>query len=118
MRDFMRDSIAPHRRIPVAIAVALTAVVAGCGGDAPSPTGEATTADLVLTNARVYTFDWAPPGPDGTPADGAPYDADTGWQADASAVAMRGNRIVYVGDDAGAAAFVGPETQTVDLDRA
>ena len=29
-------------------------------------------ADLILTRARVYTFTWDDPGPDGTPAKNAP----------------------------------------------
>ncbi|MEQ9568682.1 MAG: amidohydrolase [Longimicrobiales bacterium] len=95
--------------------VVLLAGLAGCGGDAPPAGGEDAAADLVLTDARVYTLDWSPPGPEGTPAADAPHDPERGWQPDASTVAMRGNRIVYVGDAAGVADFVGPETRTLEL---
>jgi predicted amidohydrolase YtcJ len=52
-------------------------------------------ADLVFRNGSVYTV--AGPAP---------------W---AQAVAVRGTTISYVGDDAGADAFVGPGTRVVDL---
>jgi predicted amidohydrolase YtcJ len=57
---------------------------------APQP-----VADLVLTNGRVYTVD-----------------AARSW---ASAVAIRGDRIVYVGDDAGVRRWAGGGTHVVDL---
>src|SRR5262245_40024427 len=52
-------------------------------------------ADLVLVHGSVYTVD-----------------AARSW---ASAVAIRGGRIAYVGDDAGARALAGPRTSLVDL---
>jgi len=52
-------------------------------------------ADTVLTGGRVYTVDPARP-----------------W---AQAVAIQGGRIVYVGDDAGAAAWIGPRTKRHSL---
>jgi predicted amidohydrolase YtcJ len=51
-------------------------------------------ADLILANARVYTADEANPS--------------------ASAVVTKGNQIVYVGDEAGAKAWQGPQTRVVD----
>ena len=51
-------------------------------------------ADLLITNARVYTVDEANP--------------------QAEAVAVRGNRIVFVGSAAAAQAWRGPQTQVVD----
>jgi len=53
------------------------------------------SADLVLTNGRVYTVDEANP-----------------W---AEALAVRGNEIVYVGDAAGAEEFIGGDTEVLDL---
>lgn len=52
-------------------------------------------ADLVLTRGRFYTVDAGRP-----------------W---AEAVAIRDGRFVYVGDDAGAEAFVGPKTERREL---
>ncbi|WP_321815620.1 MULTISPECIES: amidohydrolase [unclassified Paraburkholderia] len=52
-------------------------------------------ADIVFRNARVYTVDPHKP-----------------W---ADAVAVRGDRIVFVGDEAGLARFIGGETKVVDV---
>jgi predicted amidohydrolase YtcJ len=52
-------------------------------------------ADLVLSHGRIYTVDRARP-----------------W---AQAVAIRGDTIVYVGDDAGAEALIGPRTRRYAL---
>lgn len=68
----------------------LSAAVTGCVGDSASE-----AADLVFRGGVVRTME-AP----------APV---------ASAVAVREGRIVYVGDDAGAAALVGPRTEVVEL---
>ena len=51
-------------------------------------------ADLIITNAKVFTVD------DQNPRAGA--------------VSVKGNEIVYVGDDAGAVAWRGPKTRLVD----
>lgn len=45
---------------------------------------------------------------------GVVYTADAGRTV-AEAVAVEGERIAYVGDNAGAEAFIGPETEVVDL---
>jgi predicted amidohydrolase YtcJ len=60
---------------------------------AQSPTA-APRADLVVVNARIYTADAARPVVD--------------------AFAVRGGRIVFVGDLSGARALAGPRTQVVD----
>jgi len=51
-------------------------------------------ADLVVANADIFTSDRSHPR--------------------ASALAVRGERIIYVGDNAGAAVHVGPATQVID----
>ncbi|HEX8782950.1 MAG TPA: amidohydrolase family protein, partial [Steroidobacteraceae bacterium] len=53
-------------------------------------------ADLVFINGAVYTVD-----------------AARSW---ASALAVTGDRIAYVGTDAGARELVGPRTRLIDLD--
>ena len=68
-------------------------IVAGCGPTAPEP-----PASLVLLNGRIYTVDPAQP-----------------W---VSAVAIERGRFVHVGDDARARAYIGPGTETIDLDGA
>jgi len=52
-------------------------------------------ADLVLRNGAIYTMD-----------------ASRSW---ASAIAVRGAEIIYVGVDAGAEKFIGPQTRVIDL---
>jgi len=71
-------------------------------------------ADLLLVNGRVYTFAWDEPAPDGTPARNAPRSA-AGFRPDAEAVAIRGDRIVFVGSARRAQAYRGPNTRVIDL---
>lgn len=71
-------------------AAAWLAASAGPLGQAPVP-----AADLVLRNGRLVTVDDRLP--------------------DAQALAARGGRIVFVGSNADAAAYVGPNTQVLDL---
>lgn len=68
-------------------------VVAACGRNDSEPPQVA--ADRVLTNAAVYTVD-----------------PERSW---AQAVAIKDGKIVFVGDDDGAQAFVGEATQVEDL---
>ncbi len=75
----------------VLIGALACAAVASCSRGEPQPAG----ADFVFTNAKVYTLDDARP-----------------W---AEAVAVSGNEIVYVGDDAGARALVGTGSAVRDL---
>jgi len=63
-----------------------------------APEAAATPADTIFTGGPIYT------GLDNL--------------AMAELVAVEDGRIVYVGDEAGAGAFVGPDTQTVDLEGA
>lgn len=91
---------APHfsrRTVLRAGAVALAATAASACAVTPEPeTGtEKATADFVFRNGPIYTV--AGPQP---------------W---AQAVAVRGNTIAHVGDEAGAMALVGPDTRVVDL---
>lgn len=59
------------------------------------PTASVQAADQVFTGGKVYTVNEKQP-----------------W---AEAVAVKGNKIVYVGDDAGAKKFVGKDTKQIDL---
>lgn len=74
-------------------AAVLALALVACGKQEAPP--ESPGAELVLTNGRVYTVD-----------------ADRSW---AEAVAISGERIVYVGSSAGANEFVGSNTTVVDL---
>ena len=74
-------------------------------------------ADLILTDARVYTLRWGEPARDGKPAPDAPT-TNGKWHPDATAVAIRGGKIVYVGSDKGALALRGKRTRVIDLNGA
>ncbi len=79
------------RRWLVSVAVVATAGAMACGRpEVGAP------IDLVLRGARIYTVDPERP-----------------W---ATALAVAGDRVVFVGDDAGAEALAGPATRVVDGD--
>jgi predicted amidohydrolase YtcJ len=91
------------------VLTALAALAIGCQTTpAPDP------ADLLIVNARVYTFAWPDPARDGTPAAGAPH-AGGRWQPDAEAVAIRDGLVAFVGTAADAERYRGPSTEVVDL---
>jgi predicted amidohydrolase YtcJ len=75
------------------------------------------SADLILHNGRVYTMSWPDPDPDGTPHNRAPV-RDGEWRPDATAIAVRGDRIMWVGRDDGVMAWRGVNTRIVDLEGA
>jgi predicted amidohydrolase YtcJ len=74
-------------------------------------------ADLILTDARVYTLRWGEPALDGKPAPDAPL-TNGKWHPDATAVAIRGGMIVYVGSNKRALALRGKRTRVMDLNGA
>lgn len=77
------------RRHLLAITLGLSFAAAAAASDGPNP------ADIVFENGAVYTVDGA-----------------RSW---AQAVAVAGGRIVFVGTDAAAKAWIGPGTKVVDL---
>lgn len=79
-------------RTLAAICVSLALAAAGCSIPPGTDSG---SADLVLRGGAVYTVD-----------------AARSW---AEAVAIRGERIVYVGAEGGVSAYIGPRTRVVDL---
>ncbi len=70
-------------------------------------------ADLILTNARVYTLRWGDPAPDGTLDPDAPHNG--AWQPDADAVAVKSGDIVFVGATKEALELQGDATRVIDL---
>src|SRR5512145_1717778 len=83
------------RSIGLAIAAA---AIAACAQEGSERVDErkSTVADLALRNGAIYTVDGA-----------------RSW---AETIAIDDGRIVYVGNDAGAKDYVGPQTQVVDLE--
>jgi predicted amidohydrolase YtcJ len=71
------------------------ATVVSCVGLVGCQTQGSTGADMVMRNGYVYTVD--------------------GKDSVQQAVAVTGGRIVYVGSDEGAAAYIGKQTQLIDL---
>lgn len=80
-------------RVPASWVLGLVLLL--CCGQALWGQGGPPTAELVFTGGAVYTLD-----------------AARTW---ATAVAVAGGRIVYVGTDDGARAFIGPKTQVIEL---
>ncbi len=81
---------AAHRRILTAAFL----LAAGCSAVSAFDRTGARPADLVIVNADIFTSNPSQPS--------------------AQALAVKGERISYVGDHAGVADFVGPETEVVD----
>jgi predicted amidohydrolase YtcJ len=73
-----------------------TGIAAGALAASPAPSLAAPEKNTVFRNGLIYTVEEAQP-----------------W---AQAVVVRGRRIVYVGDDAGATKFAGPGADVFDLD--
>jgi len=94
--------------LPAILAVLLLSGASACGPTEPP-------ADLILTNARVYSLDWGEPEGDGTPAEDAPVDDDGRWSPDAEAVAIRADTIAFVGSEGDVDAYRGEETRVIDL---
>ncbi|MGH8203570.1 MAG: amidohydrolase, partial [Steroidobacteraceae bacterium] len=84
-------------RLSIGILAALAAA-AGCARQPAEKLDEkrSTVADLALRDGAIYTMDGA-----------------RSW---AETIAIDDGRIVYVGNDAGAKAYIGPQTQVVDLE--
>lgn len=102
------------RRLPVILA---SLVFSACAKEPVTETTADKSADLIFTNARVYTLTWPDPSPEGATDAAAPHDAK-GWRPDAEAVAIRDGEIVFVGNDDGALALKSETTKVIDLDGA
>ncbi len=97
--------------------LAAASVLAVLLASASCSTRDPESADLILLNGRVYTLSWPDPDPNGVPDDRAPFN-DGQWRHDATAVAIRGDRIMWVGRDDGARAWRGANTRLIDLNGA
>ena len=70
-------------------------------------------ADIILTNARVYTMRWDEPDSNGTLSSKAPN--NEGWRPDANAVVIQNSKIKFVGQTTKALSYKGEKTQIIDL---
>lgn len=92
LQEWLKVMLGPRRNRRLRLGILLLLLgAAGCG-----PSRDPDAADMVLRGGTVYTVD------DNNP-----------W---AGAVAVKDGRIVYVGDETGASALVGPNTELVELD--
>jgi len=101
------------RQMKLIQAVVFLTFLVGCG-EKPASVSEAGGADLILTNARVYTLDWDEPASDGTVMGNAPHDVG-GWHPDADAVVTRGGEILFVGSTREAMEYQGESSRVIDL---
>jgi hypothetical protein len=92
----MTKHVNPRLAVSIGILMA-AAALAGCAreGSDKAASPKSAVADLALRNGAIYTVD--------------------GSRSWAETIAIDDGRIVYVGNDAGAKDYIGPQTQVVDL---
>jgi len=71
------------------------------------------SADLVIINGNLYTFQWKDPGLDGTIAEDAPHD-ENGWHPEAQAIAVKGKTIMQIGSNEEIQKLVGDSTKVIN----
>lgn len=101
------------RRMKLFATTAFLVLAAGCAPD-PADVAREGGADLIITNARVYTLNWDEPGVDGIARPGAPHD-ERGWHPDAQAIVTQGGEIVFVGSTQDALKFKGDSSRIIDF---
>lgn len=72
------------------------------------------SADKIIFNANIYSFNWSPPKADGTSAKNAPVN-DGRWHADGSSIVIKSGKISYVGEYSEALKWQSPETEMLDV---
>lgn len=74
-------------------------------------------ADLIITNAKVYTLSWDAPASDGTPASTAPFN-NSHWTPDATTVVIGKGKILAVGHTDLVNQWKNDTTQIIDVNQA
>jgi len=92
--------------------LSLSLSLAACGQ--PSEQADSDSADLILTNAKVYSLAWPDPDLDGDPAADAPY-ADGQWTPEAEAIAVKDGLILALGSVEEIELLAGDETRVIDV---
>ncbi len=92
----MTNHLNPRLALSIAT-ILVTMALAGCAREGKDPNGTQASvhADLTFHNGAIYTVNGA-----------------RSW---AESIAIDDGRIIYVGNDAGAKEYIGPQTQVVDL---
>ena len=80
----------------ISLLILLPAFLVACDSNSPEVPEIAIIADTVLTNGKIYTMNPEKP-----------------WS---EAVAIKGGKYIFVGDSTGAFAYVGEDTQVIDLE--
>ena len=104
---------AANRALPALALCLISACISAARTDGTAT--EENAADLILVNAHAYTLAWNDPSRAGRPDATAPFDSASGWHHDATAVAVRDGRIVYVGTDSGALTRRVATSRVIDL---
>jgi predicted amidohydrolase YtcJ len=84
-------------------------ILTGCSQNKEPELG----ADMILTNARIYTMRWDEPDTNGILSSKAPN--KEGWRPDANAVVIQNSKIKFVGQTTKALSYKGESTQIIDL---
>ena len=90
----------------------LITLILGCSKPA-AITSDTLTADVIIDNARIYTFAWGEPDGEGNPTSKAPVIAGN-WSPDATAIAIKAGIIVAIGSSAEIASHKGESTEIID----
>ncbi|MEO1326492.1 MAG: amidohydrolase [Pseudomonadota bacterium] len=108
-------------RIRSLVFALLLVALMGCSAETvPSndvTSADVSEADVILTNARVYTLSWEEPSLEGEISSDAPLD-ERGWRPDAEAVVIQDGIIRFVGSTSDAMKLSGDSTRVIDLDGA
>ena len=72
------------------------------------------TADLVLTNAKIYSFSWPEPDLEGKPNEAAPF-KDGNWQPDADTIVIAQGKILTLGNGTNLTYRKSDKTRVIDL---
>jgi predicted amidohydrolase YtcJ len=73
------------------------------------------SAELIIINGKVYTFQWPDPDLDGNPSPGAPF-ANGAWHPEAQAIAITGKLISNIGTTAEIQKLAGENTEIIDAE--
>ncbi len=108
-----KEKASAMRQMKLIYAGILLVILAGCTKD-PADVSESGGANIILTNARVYTLNWDDPATDGTIAANAPRDA-SGWHPDAEAIVTQDGLILFVGSTRDAMEYRAESSRVIDL---